>query len=111
MKRENFLYRLGQPETYIPLLLLVLLGLVVGLIRQPFYLNILVMILFYAASSSAWNLVGGFAGQLSLGHTAFFGIGAYASTLLYLNFGVSPWAGLFLGGVLCWLVNRGREGD
>jgi len=85
---------------YIPLLLLLLLGLATILIKNSFYLNILVMIFFYAAASSAWNLVGGYAGQLSLGHAAFFGIGAYTSTLLFVNFGISPWIGLFAGGIL-----------
>ncbi len=85
---------------YIPLLLLILLGLATILIHNPFYLNILVMIFFYGAASSAWNLVGGYAGQLSLGHAAFFGIGAYTSTLLSLNFGISPWLGLLVGGAL-----------
>src|SRR5512135_1552884 len=105
MRRErgNFFQQVGQPMVYVPLLLLFLLGLLTVLIRQPFYLNILVMILFYAAASSAWNLVGGFAGQLSLGHTAFFGIGAYTSTILYLKFGLSPWVGLLIGGVLAAL--------
>ena len=103
MDRRQFFSRLGQPNRYVPLLLLILIGLMAGLVRQPFYLNILVMILFYAAASSAWNLVGGFAGQLSLGHTAFFGIGAYTSTILYLKFGLSPWAGLLIGGVLAAL--------
>ncbi len=85
---------------YLPIILLILLGLATILIKNSFYLNILVMILFYAAASSAWNLVGGYAGQLSLGHAAFFGIGAYTSTLLYINFGISPWIGLLAGGIL-----------
>jgi branched-chain amino acid transport system permease protein len=44
--------------------------------------------------------VGGFAGVLPLGHAAFFGIGAYTSTVLYLQYGVSPWFGMILGGVI-----------
>ncbi len=100
MGRRNLLRWFGQPIVYVPLILLVLLGLLTIFIRQPFYLNILVMTLFYAAASSAWNLVGGYAGQLSLGHAAFFGIGAYTSTLLYLNFDISPWLGLLIGGAL-----------
>ncbi len=100
MEKGNLLQKLGQPSVYLPILLLVLLGLATLFIRQPFYLNILVLILFYAAASSAWNLVGGYAGQLSLGHAAFFGIGAYTSTLLYLKFGISPWLGLPIGGAL-----------
>jgi branched-chain amino acid transport system permease protein len=100
MGKNNLLRQLRKPSVYLSILLLALLGLATLFVRQPFYLNILVLILFYAAASSAWNLVGGYAGQLSLGHAAFFGIGAYTSTLLYLNFGISPWLGLLVGGVL-----------
>jgi branched-chain amino acid transport system permease protein len=107
MGRKNLGARLGQPMVYVPLILLILLGLSTIFIHHPFYLNILVLILFYAAASSAWNLVGGYAGQLSLGHAAFFGIGAYTSTLLYLKFSVSPWLGLLMGGGLAMLFAVG----
>ncbi|MBI3635269.1 MAG: branched-chain amino acid ABC transporter permease [Candidatus Rokubacteria bacterium] len=49
---------------------------------------------------AAWNIVGGYAGQFSFGHAAYFGIGAYTSTLLFLRLGVSPWLGMLAGGVL-----------
>src|SRR5207245_2056501 len=47
-----------------------------------------------------WNILGGYAGQFSFGHAAYFGIGAYTSTLLFLRLGVSPWLGMLAGGVL-----------
>ncbi len=74
------------------------------LIRNEFYLDLLVMIFFWATMAGAWNLLGGFAGQISLGHTAYFGIGAYTSTLLFLHFSISPWIGLFAGAGLSILV-------
>ncbi len=49
---------------------------------------------------SAWNILGGYAGQFSFGHAAYFGIGAYTSTLLFLRLGVTPWLGMVAGGVL-----------
>lgn len=67
------------------------------LLRNPFYQDLLIQIFFWGTLASAWNLLGGFAGQISLGHAAFFGIGAYTSTILYLNFGISPWIGMFVG--------------
>ncbi len=81
------------------LIFMALLGVVILplLVKNEFYLDLLVMIFFWATLAGAWNLLGGFAGQISLGHTAYFGIGAYTSTLLYLNFGVSPWIGMFAG--------------
>jgi branched-chain amino acid transport system permease protein len=76
-------------------------------VTDKFYLHVLIMMLFYASISSAWNIVGGFAGQLSLGHAAFFGIGAYTSTLMFINLGVSPWIGMAIGAVLATVVAGG----
>ena len=54
--------------------------------------------------SSAWNLVGGFAGQHSLGHVLFIGVGAYTSTLLFSLLGINPWFGAIAGAVLAALL-------
>ncbi len=59
-----------------------------------FMVNFGVMALFYAFIGQSWNISGGFAGQLSFGHVAFFGVGAYASTIVQLRLGWSPWLGL-----------------
>lgn len=64
-------------------------------LKNKFYMNIVIMVIFYAALSGSWNILAGYAGQLSLGHTIFFGLGAYTSTLLLVKMGVSPWLGLF----------------
>ncbi len=65
--------------------------------QNPFYQDLIILVFFWATLASAWNLLGGLAGQISLGHAAFFGIGAYTSTILYLKFGLSPWFGMFAG--------------
>ena len=80
-------------------------GAVVVLLAAPpllpkYPLEILISILFFAYLGLAWNILGGYAGQFSFGHAAFFGIGAYTSTLLLLRAGVSPWLGMLAGGVL-----------
>jgi branched-chain amino acid transport system permease protein len=67
-------------------------------------MQVFILIIFYAYLTSSWNFVGGFAGVLPLGHSAFVGIGAYTSTLLYLTWGVSPWIGMLVGGLLASLV-------
>lgn len=59
-----------------------------------------IVILLWAGLAGAWNIAGGFAGQVSLGHAAFFGLGAYTSTLMKLYLGVSPWLGMLCGGAL-----------
>ena len=61
---------------------------------SSFMVNFGVMALFYAFIGQSWNISGGFAGQLSFGHVAFFGMGAYASTIVQLRLGWSPWLGL-----------------
>ncbi len=73
-------------------------------VRSATYLHILVLLYFYAYLTTSWNLVGGFAGVLPLGHAAFVGIGAYTSTILYLQYGISPWIGMLVGGVLASCV-------
>ncbi len=67
---------------------------------SPTYLHIVILIYFYAYLTSSWNMVGGFAGVLPLGHAVFIGTGAYTSTILSLQYGVSPWIGMLVGGVL-----------
>ena len=83
---------------------------------DPFSLDLVFSTILWAAAATAWNISGGYAGQLSLGHAAFFGIGAYASTWLLIRHGVSPWVGMFVGGLLAaasavaigWLTMRLR---
>ena len=65
-----------------------------------YFLEVLIGILFTAYLGIAWNILGGYAGQFSFGHAAFFGIGAYASTLLLLRAGLTPWIGMLVGGAL-----------
>ena len=65
-----------------------------------YLVTVMIFIFFYAYLGQAWNIVGGYAGQLSAGHAAFVGIGGYASALLSMRLGVSPWIGMWIGGVL-----------
>lgn len=73
-------------------------------IRDPFYRNVLVLTLLFAALGQAWNILSGFCGQISLGHALYFGIGAYASSVLYSRYGVSPLLGMWVGGASAALV-------
>ncbi len=80
-------------------------GLVVVPWLLPDYpLHIVIMTTLFAAAGSAWNIVGGYAGQLSLGHAAFFGIGAYIPTLLQIHLQVSPWLGMWAGAAVAVLA-------
>lgn len=63
-------------------------------------LEIGVRILLFAMLATAWNLMAGYAGLFSFGHAAYFGIGAYATAVLQVDFGWSPWLGMLVGMVL-----------
>ena len=62
------------------------------------------LILYFAYVGQAWNIMMGFAGQLSLGHSLYVGVGAYAAAALYVHFGISPWIGLGASIALCALA-------
>ena len=58
---------------------------------SKYVMHILILVLLNVVLGQSWNLLGGFGGQISFGHAAMYGIGAYTSTLLYLKVGLSPW--------------------
>ena len=64
---------------------------------NSFYLHLFIMIFMHAVMAQSWNVIAGFSGQISLGHGAFFGIGAYATSFFYMQYDVSPWISIFLG--------------
>jgi branched-chain amino acid transport system permease protein len=66
-----------------------------------YILSVATLFLFFAYTGQAWNILMGFAGQLSLGHSLYLGVGAYAAAALYFHFGIGPWAGLWLSVALC----------
>ena len=95
---------LTHPRVYCALLLLSLLLIVPALSGSAFIIHVFVTICVFAGLSTAWNIVGGYAGQLSLGHMMFYGIGGYTTALLIQHFGLSPWIGMWAGAALSALV-------
>jgi branched-chain amino acid transport system permease protein len=75
------------------------------LVRNSFALHVGILILMWTVLGAAWNLLGGFAGQVSFGHAALFGMGAYVTIILYLKAGLAPWWGLPLGGLFAAVVS------
>lgn len=73
-------------------------------VKDVYIQNMLVLTLMYAALSQSWNILSGYCGQISLGHALYFGIGAYATLLLFTKFGVLPWFGMIGGGVIAAAV-------
>ncbi|MBX5444123.1 branched-chain amino acid ABC transporter permease [Sphaerobacter sp.] len=89
------------PRSWIALGVLALALLALPLVlRSDSRLNIAILVLVYAALAQAWNILGGFAGQISLGNAAFFGIGAYTSTVLLSRWEVTPWLGMLAGALV-----------
>ena len=95
---------LATPNWYLPLIGIITLLVLPTFVTQSYHRHVLILILLYAALGESWNLIGGYGGQFSLGHAAFFGIGAYTSTILLHAIDLSPWIGMILGGILSVLI-------
>lgn len=78
----------------------VLLGLPLALQGRDYTMHLAILGLLYISLASAWNLVGGFIGQISFGHAAFFGLGAYTTSLLWLHWDANPVLTMPLAGLL-----------
>jgi branched-chain amino acid transport system permease protein len=81
-----------------------LAGLAPLVVRDAFFLDSLVLIVLWGAAAAAWNVAGGYAGQVSLGHSVFFGLGAYAAALSGTRWGLSPWIGLLIGALIATAI-------
>jgi branched-chain amino acid transport system permease protein len=85
----------GVSRRGLVLLALLLAGLVAApWLANDYLLTVLIIILYFAYTGQAWNVMMGFAGQLSLGHAIYVGLGGYATAALYVHFGIGPWLGL-----------------
>jgi branched-chain amino acid transport system permease protein len=74
------------------------------LFSTPFQQRLGALVLLYAIAASAWNIVGGYAGQVSVGHVVFFGCGAYAAMAAYAHFALSPLVGIPVGIVVSVVI-------
>ena len=72
-----------------------------------YILTVLTTVMITSILGQSWNLLSGYAGQFSFGQAAFFGIGAYASAVLYMQFGISPWIGIIAGMIAAALAGLG----
>jgi len=97
-------------------LLVVVLVILVALplVADRYLVSVVILVFYFAFVGQAWNLMMGFAGQLSLGHALYVGLGGYVSALLWVKFGIGPWLGVFaavavaaaFGAVIGWLGFR-----
>lgn len=90
-------------KIYIILAVIAVLAVLPAIIKSNYIISVCINFCAYAAFATAWNVVGGYAGQLGLAHAAFFSIGAYTSFLMYLRLGVSPWISMLVAIVISGL--------
>ena len=96
--------RLTHPRAYIGAFALLMLLAVPLAVNSPFVYHLAVQVCVFGALATAWNMVGGYAGQLSLGHAVFYAIGSYTATMLVIHFGMSPWLGMFGGAAIATIA-------
>jgi len=90
----------------VPISIVLLIAYLIPIIQLPPYImHVFILVIMWAYLSTAWNILGGTAGQLSLGHTAFFGIGAYTTYFLTVRFGLPPLMNLLISGLTASLLS------
>lgn len=80
--------------------ILIAIAAAVPSLSNPYFIEIGILLLMFAYLGTSWDILGGWTGQMSFGHAAFFGLGAYASSLLWINAGLSPWFGMVAGALV-----------
>lgn len=88
----------------VAIILVAIIAFPVALDVRFYFVQVGILMMFFATLGTAWGIIGGYAGQHSIGQAAFVGIGAYTSTLLYMKLDISPWLGLFAGMGLSALI-------
>ncbi|MBP1716123.1 MAG: inner-rane translocator [Deltaproteobacteria bacterium] len=89
------------------LIILLILAIFPPFILSQYWLHVMIISLFYVMMASSWNLLAGYTGQVSFAHAAFAGVGAYVSGMLVVFLGLSPWVGIFAGGVVAAVLGFG----
>ncbi len=95
-------FKLTQSKIIV-LVTLVLLALVPFISPELFYVDFLLLLFMYTVIAAGWNIIGGYTGYYSFGHTAFFGLGAYTTAILVSKYGISPFLTFPLGGIVAAL--------
>src|SRR5512137_2824101 len=91
-------------KTYLPYIGLALLAVLPLFGLSSYFMHILILVIMWSVIGMAWNLLGGYCGQVSFGHAAFFGVGAYTAGILYTKLGASAWWGMPLSILVVVLV-------
>jgi branched-chain amino acid transport system permease protein len=100
---DNSILRRRRRELIVGAILLVALILLPLPIADVYTRNLIIITILFAGLAQAWNILGGYCGQISLGHSLYFGVGGYVSTLLFVQGGVPPTIGMFAAGIVAAL--------
>ena len=95
--RRTTAVRIRQQQLLTGLVVLLAMCTVPFWVHDVYVLNLLIITLLYVGLSQAWNVLGGYCGQISLGHALYFGVGGYVSTMLFTGLGLPPPAGFIVG--------------
>lgn len=98
--RDNSIRRRRRRELQVGGIVLALLALLPLATHDVYAQNLIILTILFAGLAQAWNILGGYCGQISLGHALYFGIGGYVSTLLFVQGGIPPTLGMFVGGLV-----------
>ena len=99
----------GRGRGWLAIAAVVAAGLVLTLaIEERYHHRVLTLVFLWAAMGLAWNIISGYAGQISFGHQVFFGIGAYVTVLLVVKAGLTPWIGMVVAMAVAVLAAIGR---
>lgn len=97
---DNAILRRRRREVILGLAVLAGVAVLPTLTRDVYTQNLIIITVLFAGLAQAWNILGGYCGQISLGHAVYFGLGGYVSTLLFVKAGIPPSLGMFAGGAL-----------
>ncbi|KAA3660267.1 MAG: branched-chain amino acid ABC transporter permease [Chloroflexi bacterium] len=75
-------------------------------VKSPYYMGIIILTTLYIFTGISWNIVAGFSGQLLIAHISFLAFGAYTTLVLFNTYGITPWIGIFAGGIVAGLLGR-----
>ena len=100
---DNAILRRRRLEVVSGVVVLAALGLLPLAIRDVYTQNLIIITVLFAGLAQAWNILGGYCGQISLGHALYLGIGAYVSTMMFVHGGIPPTVGMFAGGAVAGL--------
>ena len=103
--RGNSITRGRRRQLIVGGVVLALVALLPLVVKDVYLQNLIILTILFSGLSQSWNIIGGYCGQISLGHALYFGVGAYVSTLLFIQLGITPLAGMFVGGLVGGLLS------